>query len=89
MNVIAKILSTEKFEIDGKKFVKVQGFINGLGVFKQTVREELVPDSLENKECCLSFALGLDEKCKPYIRLKAISLDLNTEKVSDDMSVPY
>lgn len=75
MNVIAKILASEKFEFNGSKFVKLQGFINGLGVFQQTVKEELVPDALEGKECCLMFAIGLDGKMKPYLKLKGISLD--------------
>lgn len=78
MNVIAKILATEQFEFNGGKFVKLQGFINGLGIFQQTVKEDLVPDSLEGKECVLMFSIGLDNKLKPYLRLKGISLDTST-----------
>lgn len=74
MNVIAKIMSTEQFEIQGKRYVKLQGFINGLGLFQQTVREELVPDMLEGKECCLNFCIGLSN-FKPYLKIKGISLD--------------
>ena len=81
MNVTAKILATEQFEFNGGKFVKLQGFINGLGVFQQTVKEELVPDSLEGKECLLMFSIGLDGKMKPYLKLKGISLDTS---VSED-----
>lgn len=74
MNVIAKILASEQFEIEGKRFVKLQGFINGLGLFQQTVKEELVPDSLEGKEVCLMFCIGL-ANFKPYLKIKGISLD--------------
>lgn len=79
MNIKASILATEKFMIEGKSFVKIQGFINGLGVFQQTVKEELVPDSLEGKEALMLFSIGLDNKLKPYLKLKGISLDLNND----------
>lgn len=75
MNVIATIVANEPFEIEGKSYVKLQGFINGLGVFKYTVREELVPDSLEGKECILMFSIGVDGFCKPKLCLKGISID--------------
>lgn len=80
MNVIAKILATEKFAIEGKKFVKLQGFINGLGLFQQTVKEELVPDFLEGKECCLCFTVGLSN-FKPYLKIKGISLDTSLVEI--------
>lgn len=75
MNVIAKILATEQFEFNNGKYVKIQGFINGLGVFQQTVKESLVPDSLEGKEVCMMFSIGVDSKLKPYLKFKGISLD--------------
>lgn len=75
MNVVAKILATEKFAFNGNNFVKLQGFINGLGVFQQTVKEDLVPDSLEGKEVTMMFSIGVDSKLKPYLKLKGISLD--------------
>lgn len=81
MNVIAKILASEKFEFNGGKYVRLQGFINNLGVFQQTVKESLIPDSLEGKECVLNFGIGIDNKFKPYLRLKSISLDTS---VSDN-----
>ena len=79
MNVLAKIITTNQFTIDGKKFVKLQGFINGLGLFQQTVREELIPDSLEGKECILKFSVGL-ANFKPYLKITGISLDTSSVK---------
>lgn len=78
MNVIAKIFSTEKFEIEGKKFVKLEGYLNDIGVFKQTVREEIVPDFLEGKECVIMFAVGVDAFCKPTLKIKGITFDDDT-----------
>lgn len=74
MEIKARILLSEKFVIDGKNFVKIQGFINGLGIFKQTVREEIVPDAIEGKEVLLNYNIGLDNACKPYLRLNGITL---------------
>ena len=76
MNVIAKIMTSEQFEFNGQRFVKIQGFINGLGLFQQSVKEELVPDGLEGKECCLMFKIGL-VNFKPSLKLVGISLDTN------------
>lgn len=74
MVVKAKILATERFSIDGKAYVKLQGFLSNKGLFQQTVKEELIPDILEGRECNLEFDIGLDGKLKPYLRLKSISL---------------
>ena len=76
MNVLAKIITSEQFTIEGKRYVKLQGFINGLGLFQQTVKEELIPDSLEGKECVLKFVIGLNQ-FKPYLKISGISLDLS------------
>lgn len=83
MNLKAKILATDKFQIEGKSYVKLQGFLQNVGVFQQTVREELVPDSLEGKECVMVFNVGLDNRMKPYLKLNGISLDLsdNSENI--------
>lgn len=78
MKFIAEIKSSEKFEIEGKKFVKLQGFINGLGLFQQTVREEIVPDSLEGKECELGFEVGL-VNFKPTLKLTSLKVIENDE----------
>lgn len=88
MKLKAEILATEKFEIEGKKFVRIQGFINDLGIFKHTVKEEIVPDVLEGRKVTLNFEAGLDKSCKIYSKLVSISLD-NEEKNADSESVPY
>ena len=80
MNVIAKVLMSKKLEFDGKKFVKIQGFINDIGIFQKTVREELVPDNIEGKEVCMMFGIGIDSKLNPYLNLKGISLDTSIEE---------
>lgn len=77
MNIIAKVLFTDRFEIDGNQFVKIQACTNDKGVFCITVKESLVPDFLEGKEACFCFDIGFDKSLKPYLKIKGITLDTN------------
>lgn len=79
MKCLMEVATTEKFSFDGKSYVKIQGFAQMDGwdkkkLMETTVREELVPDSLEGKTCLLEFEIGLS-KFKPFLRLKNIVLD--------------
>ena len=74
INLTANIFTTQQFEIEGKKFVTIQGTIENIGIFKQTVPESLVPDSLEGRSCTMSFDVGVDYKFKPSLKLKSIKL---------------
>lgn len=73
MKVRAEIKTSKQFDFNGSKFVTLEGFINGLGIFKQTVKENLVPDSLEGKECEIEFTLGLNN-FKPCLKVVSINL---------------
>ena len=73
MKVRAEIKTSKQFEFNGNKFVTLEGFINGLGIFKQTVKESLVPDSLEGKECDIDFTIGLTN-FKPTLKVVSINL---------------
>lgn len=77
MKVLAKIIASNRVDYDGKKFVKLQGFLNGLGLFQQSVKEELVPDFLEGKECLIEFSIGI-MNFKPYLKVVGISLDTSS-----------
>lgn len=79
MRCLMEVATTEKFNIEGKTYVKLQGFATMDGwdkkkLMETTVREELVPDSLEGKSCIMDFEIGLS-KFKPYLRLKSIVVD--------------
>ena len=67
MKVLAQILISRQVEYDGKKFNKLEGYINNLGVFKMTVPENKIPDRLDGKKCVLEFDMYLDKNCKPSI----------------------
>lgn len=70
----ANVLTSNQFEIDGKRFVTVQGTIQGIGIFKQTIPESYVPDNLEGKSCTFVFDIGVDYKFKPCLKLKSIEI---------------
>lgn len=70
----ASICASKQFEINGQKFVTIEGFLQNIGIFKQTVKEELVPDSLEGKNCSIEFDVGVDSKFKPSLKVKRIEL---------------
>ena len=74
MNVKAKILFSERFNFNGGNYVKIPGFINELGIFQISVKEELVPDICEGKEVSLDYGIGIDGKHKPFLKLNGISL---------------
>lgn len=80
MNVNAKIMTSEQFEFNGQKYVKLGGFINGLGLFQQSVKEELIPDKLEGKEVNLEFDIGL-VNFKPSLKLKKITINSSSEEL--------
>lgn len=73
MKVIAQVVSSKQFDFNGGKFVTLEGFINGMGIFKQTVRENLVPDNLEGKNCEITFKIGL-ANFKPTLKVEAIKI---------------
>lgn len=74
ITLTANIFTTQQFEIDGKKFVTIQGTLENIGIFKQTVPESLVPDTLEGRSCTMYFDVGVDYKFKPSLKLKSIEL---------------
>lgn len=74
MKLNAKVLFSEKFSFDGKSFVKIQALCNGKGIFQQTVREELVPDSIEGKEVNFVYDIGFDSKLKPYLKFNGLEI---------------
>lgn len=74
ISLTANIFTTQQFEIDGKKFVTIQGTLENIGIFKQTVPENLVPDSLEGRSCTMNFDVGVDYKFKPSLKLKSIKI---------------
>ena len=74
INLTANVFTTKQFEIDGKKFVTIEGTLENIGIFKQTVPESLVPDSLEGMTCTMNFDVGVDYKFKPSLKLKSIKL---------------
>lgn len=73
MKVIAKVMSSRQFEFNGVKYVTLEGFINGLGIFKQNVRENLIPDNLEGKDCEIAFKIGL-ANFKPTLKVESIKI---------------
>lgn len=74
MKLRASVLFSDRFEFDGKKYVKMQCYCLGRGVFVQTVREELVPDNLEGKEVSMGFDIGFDNKLKPYLKFTGLEV---------------
>lgn len=74
ISLTANVFTTQQFEFDGKKFVTIQGTLENIGIFKQTVPENLVPDSLEGRTCTMVFDVGVDYKFKPSLKLKSIKL---------------
>lgn len=74
INLTANVFTTKQFEIEGKKFVTIEGTLENIGIFKQTVPESLVPDSLEGRQCTMNFDVGVDYKFKPSLKLKSIKI---------------
>lgn len=73
MIIRAKIETSEKFSYKDKRYVKIAGYLEGRGLFEQTVREELIPDNLEGKTCEIEFAVGLSH-FKPYLKIDSIKV---------------
>lgn len=73
MKVLATIVSSKQFDYNGSKFVTVEGFIGGLGIFRQTIRESLIPDNLEGKNCEIEFNIGLTN-FKPTLKVVNVKL---------------
>lgn len=74
MKLNAKVIFSEKFSFDGKNYVKIQAIANGKGVFQQTLREELVPDSIEGKEVNFNYNIGFDQKLKPFLKFEGLEI---------------
>ena len=73
LSVRMTIATSRSYEFNGKKYVQISGMMSGRGLFKISVPESLVPDSLENKECTGVFDIGIDGKTfKPYLKLVGI-----------------
>ena len=80
LKVKCQVIFTEQFAFNGNKYVKIQGKINNLGLFQQTVREDLIPDNLEGKNCTMVFTLGVDSKLKPYLKFSEIIIENGENK---------
>lgn len=73
LSVKLSIATTRAYEFNGKKYVQISGMMFGRGLFKISVPEQVVPDSLEGKECTGVFDIGIDGKTfKPYLKLVGI-----------------
>ncbi|EKD83301.1 MAG: hypothetical protein ACD_39C00758G0003 [uncultured bacterium] len=57
---------------DNKRYVELQGVAVGVGVFKTSVPESLVPDQVEGKTCKATFILGVDRNFKFTVRFGGI-----------------
>ena len=79
MRVPALILKSKRVEFDGCKMVELQGYLGDVGVFKTYVKEELVPDNLENKKCVFDFDITL-KNFKPCLKVANIYVGDNDEK---------
>lgn len=73
MNIIIKVVTTKKFQFNNQNYVGIEGFANGLGIIRQTVKEELVPDELEGKTIKLGICLGL-VNYKPSLKVKSLEI---------------
>ena len=68
------VSTTRKYDYEGKKYVEITGVLAGLGLFKMSVNEKLVPDDLEGHEVIAVWSIGIDRKSfKPYFRFSAIA----------------
>lgn len=73
MKLKAKVLFSEKFSFNNQQYVKIQGSLENMGLFDISVKESLVPDSIEGKTVNLDYEIGLI-KFKPVLKLKSISI---------------
>lgn len=63
------VSTARKYDYEGKKYVEISGILAGLGLFKMSVSESLVPDDLEGQEVTAVWNIGVDRKTfKPYFR---------------------
>lgn len=60
---------------DGKtiKMVELSCIANGLGIFKTSVKESLVPDFLEGKEVTALFEITVDRNFRLSLKLRGFS----------------
>lgn len=73
MKLKAKVLFSEKFSFNNQQYVKIQGSLENMGLFDISVKENLVPDSIEGKTVNLDYEVGLI-KFKPVLKLKSITI---------------
>ncbi len=58
---------------DGRRWVKLEGILLGVGIISTILKEEMVPDSIEGKTVTSVFSIGVSKEFKPYLRLVEIS----------------
>ena len=67
------VSTARKYDYEGKKFVEITGILAGLGLFKMSVNEKLIPDDLEGQEVTAVWNVGIDRKTfKPYFRFSGV-----------------
>ena len=67
------VSTARKYDYEGKKFVEISGILSGLGLFKMSVNEKLIPDDLEGQEVTAVWSIGIDRKTfKPYFRFSGV-----------------
>lgn len=73
LSVKLSIATSRAYEFNGKNYVQITGMMFGRGLFKLSVPEKIIPDSLEGKEVTGVFDIGIDGKTfKPYLKLVGI-----------------
>lgn len=73
------VLLSKQFEIEGKSYNQIQGFIAGKGVFKATIPEQFVPDNLDGKMCSVDCDIAIDKNLKPYFKFDWSSLKVGEQ----------
>ena len=66
------VVVSKKIKKEGKEFNILEGTMAGVGVFKTFVREQLIPDNLEGRECMALFSVSIDKDMNFRLRFEGI-----------------